>query len=449
MHGVARDVPAEVVGRAVHMPAAHAAACHPHRVRAAEVIAAGRRLARTLAERRAAEFAAPDHKRLVEKPALLEVAHERRARLIGVAALDGEMRMQVSVLVPARVHQLHEADAALGEPPRDQAVVREGSRHERVGAVHLDDRLRLVREIKEIRHARLHAERHLVLRDARLDRGILGDALVVARAVERGKVVEQIAARCTRGSRRIRKIRHGIGARPEAHALQSARQEAVRPVVLVEELPAGLLAVGRGHRHEARQVVGFATEPVRKPRAHRWAARLLRTRHEEGHARRVVDGLGVHRAHEADVVSDASDMRQKLADLHARLAPRAERLDRGKRGPSRVVRRHRREAGAAADRRGDVGACVARQLGLRVEEVDMRRATALPEADHPLRAPRKVREARQPAHLRRRTCAERIARKERCKRDAADPVQRRAQEMAARQESEDVVGRFVHRVIRA
>ena len=76
------------------------------------------------------------------------------------------------VMVPVAVVELDEAHAALGQPPRQQAV--RGERAvARLRAVHLQHVLRLLAHVHQVGHAGLHLERHLVLRDARQDLGIL------------------------------------------------------------------------------------------------------------------------------------------------------------------------------------------------------------------------------------------------------------------------------------
>src|ERR1051326_764885 len=73
---------AELVGGAVDGAALDAAAGQPDGVAARVVIAAGR----VLRPRAATELAAPDDQRLVQHPALLEVADESRDRLVDLAA---------------------------------------------------------------------------------------------------------------------------------------------------------------------------------------------------------------------------------------------------------------------------------------------------------------------------------------------------------------------------
>ena len=113
MYGVRRDVPAKVVGRTMNVPALRTAARQPHAVGAPEVVTTVWRLARPLPERCAAKLPAPNYKRLIKEPALFEIAHKCRTGLVGVAALDRELRVQVPVLIPTRMHELHKAHTAL------------------------------------------------------------------------------------------------------------------------------------------------------------------------------------------------------------------------------------------------------------------------------------------------------------------------------------------------
>ena len=83
-------------------------------------VVGGREVA--LAIDRAAELAAPDHQRVVQQAALLEVLDQRGRGLVGVAALAANLLGQRGVLVPAHVEELDEAHAALGQPPGQQAV---------------------------------------------------------------------------------------------------------------------------------------------------------------------------------------------------------------------------------------------------------------------------------------------------------------------------------------
>ena len=272
-----------------------------------------------LAERGAAELAAPDDQRVVEHPALLQVAHQRRRRTFRVLALLLELGEEVAVLVPAGVHQLHEPDAPFEQPAGDQAVVRERAVLQGVGAVARERGLRLVREVDQVGHARLHPEGHLVLGDARVDLGI---AIIGEMGrVHRGHVVEQRPPRLAAHARRVGQIRHEVARVPEPDPLEPAGQEPAAPVVVEEELAAGLPLVARGHHDEGRQVGGLAAESVRQPGPHAGPAGDLRTRHEERHAGRMVDGLGVHAPNQADLIGDRP---------HVRAASRSSRCRTGR-----------------------------------------------------------------------------------------------------------------------
>src|SRR5205807_367046 len=63
-----------------------------------------------LDHRRAAELAAPDHQRVVQQAALLQVLDQGGAGPVGVLAVLGQVLLEVAVLVPGLVEQFHEAD---------------------------------------------------------------------------------------------------------------------------------------------------------------------------------------------------------------------------------------------------------------------------------------------------------------------------------------------------
>ena len=53
---------------------------------------------------------------------------------------------------------------------------------------------------------------------------------------------------------------------------------------------------------EARQVLRFAAEAVQRPRAHGRAAHLYAAAEEQQLAGMVIERVGVHRAHQAEIV---------------------------------------------------------------------------------------------------------------------------------------------------
>ena len=98
-----------------------------------------------LKEGRSAEFTTPDDERVFQQAALLEVFDQRGTRRINIGALDLELRVQIAMLVPTGVHELHKAHAALGEAAGHQAIVGVAALAEHIGAIHVEDALRLVR----------------------------------------------------------------------------------------------------------------------------------------------------------------------------------------------------------------------------------------------------------------------------------------------------------------
>ena len=127
---------------------------------------------RPLAVVGATEFTAPDNECVVEHAAILEVLHQRGGGLVGLAALVAQSARQSAVLIPAGMVKLDEPHAALSQSPRLQAVGGEGAWFFHVVAVHLEHLLRFAGDVGDFRDGGLHAERHLVLRDARLDLGV-------------------------------------------------------------------------------------------------------------------------------------------------------------------------------------------------------------------------------------------------------------------------------------
>ena len=82
-HAVDGGLVADLVGRAVADAALDAAAGHPDGEAVRIVVAAG--LLACLRDRQPAELAAPDHQRLVEQAALVEVRQQAGDRLVGLA----------------------------------------------------------------------------------------------------------------------------------------------------------------------------------------------------------------------------------------------------------------------------------------------------------------------------------------------------------------------------
>ena len=203
-----------------------------------------------------------------------------------------------------------------------------------VGAVQVEDVLRLLREIEQIGHRRLHAERHLVLRDAGFDLRIA--ELIQVHAVEFAGGVEHVAARVRVDAVGIVQVQHRIAARAEAHALVIGGQKAAAPEAREQRLVRIQRLRLREHHDERGQVPILAAQAVADPRAHAGTARLLAAALDERDRRIVIDRVRVHRLDDGDVVDDLGDVRQQLADPRAGLPVLLE-LERSSAPPGSVV----------------------------------------------------------------------------------------------------------------
>ena len=112
---------------------------------------------------------------------------------------------------------------------------------------------------------------------------------------------------------------HRVARRVELHALEPAGQEAAVPLPRRDRLRRTRAGAARQH-DEAGQVVALGAQAVDDPRAHAGPAGDRRARVHERVGRVVVDLLGLHRADDADVVGDAADVREEVADRLPRLA---------------------------------------------------------------------------------------------------------------------------------
>ena len=103
-------------------------------------------------------------------PRSFQVLNQRGGGLVGFFAALRQICRQLAVMVPVAMEELDEAHAALRQPPRQQAIRREGARASCILSVKVERCVaRLFGKIGQLRHRRLHAKRHLILRDARRD----------------------------------------------------------------------------------------------------------------------------------------------------------------------------------------------------------------------------------------------------------------------------------------
>ena len=109
--------------------------------------------------------------------------------------------------------------------------------------------------------------------------------------------IEAGALHLARDARRVREVEHRIARTAEHHALIGGRQKAAGPV--------GAAAAGADagtEDDESRQILRFAAESVEHPRAHGRTADLYAAAEEQQLAGMVIEGVGVHRADQAEIV---------------------------------------------------------------------------------------------------------------------------------------------------
>ena len=364
-----------------------------HERKALDVMVAA---AAPLRHRRPPEFAAPDDQRVVQHAALLEVRDQRRGGLVHFFGLEHQVVPDITVMIPVAMVQLNESHAPLRQPPREEAIRRKRS-IAGLRTVHLQDVLRFVAHVEQSRNARLHPERHLVLRDAGLNFRIVQRSILErVQCVDRLNRVElHVAAHTTR----VRDVEHRIADRVEAHALKFARQDSSRPLTCGNRLH--LTAVALRHEDdESGEVVGLGAQPVQDPRAHARTARDDGSAVHERVRRVVVDLLGPHRPHDARFVDDAADVREQVADQLPRLSELLEAVRRPEAGQLLSL-----ELGnllSSGERLRHRLAAHVGELRLVVERLEVRRPAGLIQKDDALRLRRKVERVHDAVRLRRR-----------------------------------------------
>ena len=371
--GILDDAVAEVVSRTVADPPLDPATGQPHRKRLHVVVAAV-----PLGHRRPAELRPEDDERLVEHPPPRQILDERRGAAIDLRRRPLHMLLDSAVVIPVAVIELDKTDAPLGEPPGEEAVGGERSVAS-LRAVELERLGCLIGEIEEPRHARLHPEGELVLREPGGDLRIVDD--LVAEAVElRDRVDDRALA--VEPDRRL-DVQDGVSLGAKLDPLKPAGEEARMPLPRGDRLP--LPVVARAHHDdEAGEILGLAAKAVPQPASCRWTAGDHRTGVHEGVGRIVVDRLGVEALYDRDPVGDpGGDLREDRADLLAALPHlvkgmlRTEALERltlelGDLLPLREALRHRLAIHGG-------------KLRLVVERVEVGHAAGHVEPDHPLR----------------------------------------------------------------
>ena len=255
---------AELVGLPHAHPSLDATTGHPHREAVGVVIAAGP--LGILGRRLPAELPPPDHERAVEEPGALEILQQRRDRLIGVAGVEIVILLEIPVGIPVVVVvgpagiELHEAHAALNEPPGEEAAAAEVG-GARVGEAVKGLRLgRLARQIDRLRSVLLHLPGELVGGDPGGKLGVVA-AREKMRAVLRPEGVEERPLALERHVVWGGEIENRRPLRSQQRPLIGRRHVATRPILGAGDRPAG----GVEHDDEAGEILVDAPEPVVDP----------------------------------------------------------------------------------------------------------------------------------------------------------------------------------------
>ena len=95
----------------------------------------------------------------------------------------------------------------------------------------------------------------------------------------------------------------------------------------------------------------------------------------------MVDRVGVHGAEHADLIGDAADVREEFADFGPALAMTGELESARLAGEARLRGHHAGDALAAANRIGEIFVELTIEFGLRIQQVEVRGAAGLEEAD--------------------------------------------------------------------
>ena len=323
LHGLV----AELIGRAVAEAGLHACASHPCGEACGVVIAA---TGTFLKGGHAAELGAPHDERVLQQAALFEIAQKSGGGLVHDFAVLDVLGVQRLVAIPVAhafatsligpVEELHEAHAALDEPPSEDAVARVGGLQvfhrvaRLIGAIHFQNVRGLGGNVGDLGHGELHLRGEFVAGDARGQLRVAGEALEMmtvdfGNELARGRVG---AGGELGGALEIAQRICGI----EVGALERSRQEAGAP-----EVACGLrCAAWIGDRDVSGQRVVLAAERIRGPGTHAGEAIEREARGHEVLAWAMRVGLAREGVDEAHVIGQRTEMRHEIGDHLARLA---------------------------------------------------------------------------------------------------------------------------------
>ena len=160
-----------------------------------------------------------------------------------------------------------------------------------------------------------------------------------------------------------------------------ARQKSIAPKARVQRLVDAVLG---NENHEGGKVLIGGTQPIAHPRTKTGPTGNLRPGLEEGDGRIVVDGLGVQRADDAQVIGHLGCPGQQLAHPCSTLAVTGKFKDRPRHRQRRLLGRHPGQSLPHPHTGRQILSGSFHQLGLVVEGLQLRRTAAHEEVDNAL-----------------------------------------------------------------
>ena len=175
----------------------------------------------------------------------------------------------------------------------------------------------------------------------------------------------------------------------------SGGNEAAAPHPRRQRLDVRLVGVGRRHHHEGREVLVQAPEAIREPGPEARAARQLIARVDGDGGGLVVDGVGVERLDDSELVDDFRGPGEELAHPRPALPVLGEGEEAGRDRVALLPSGHPGQALVAADRSRQLLAEHVAQLGLVVPGIELRRRAGRKEPDGATRPRSEMRQVRQ------------------------------------------------------
>ena len=214
--------------------------------------------------------------------------------------------------------------------------------------------------------------------------------------IDLGNAIKHAAAQVAVDALGILEVQDRFLAATKVDALVFAGQEAAAPQARVQSL-IGRAGSARDHYDVGGQVLVRAAQAVADPGSKAGFAELLGAGENVGDGRIMVDGLGMHRFNDGDVIGNAANVRQGFVDPRAVLAHPFELKHRCHAGERFLSTGHGGEALTVADGIRQFFPVKFSHGRLVIEHVDVAGAAGVEQHDDTLGLGGKVRHAGQSA----------------------------------------------------